>query len=71
MSDLTIVLKVKGDRPLQVADAIIEFYAQRQEDIEMSMIDLEELARYISITVEAGRQRLETIRRKVADSETN
>jgi hypothetical protein len=69
VSDLTIVLKVKGDRPLQVADAIIEFYVQRQDDIEMSMIDLEEFARYIFTTVEAGRQRLETIRRKVADSE--
>ena len=69
MSDLTIELKVKGDRPLQVADAIIEFYAQRQEDVEMAIIDIEEFARYILTTVEAGRQRLETIRRKVADNE--
>ena len=69
MSDLTIELKVKGDRPLQVADAIIEFYVQRQEDVEMAMIDLEEFARYIFTTVEAGRQRLETIRRKVAGNE--
>ncbi len=69
MSDLTIELKVKGDRPLQVADAIIEFYAQRQEDVEMSLIDLEEFAKYIFTTVEAGRQRLEMIRRKVSDSE--
>ena len=69
MSDLTIELKVKGDRPLQVADAIVEFYVQRQEDVEMAMIDLEEFARYIFTTVEAGRQRLETIRRKVADGE--
>lgn len=69
MSDLTIELKVKSDRPLLVADAIIEFYAQRQEDVEITMIDLEEFARCILIAVEAGRKRLETIRRKVEENE--
>lgn len=69
MIDLIIELKVKGDSPLQVSEAIIEFYVRRQEDIEMALIDLEEFARHIFTSVEADRQRLETIRRKVADSE--
>ena len=47
MIDLIIELKVKGGSPLQVSEAIIEFYVRRQEDIEMALIDLEEFARHI------------------------
>ena len=64
MCDIRIELKTNGNSPQQMAYALGEYFHEKQGDIEMAIIDLEELGKHILTSVEADKQRLEMITKR-------
>lgn len=64
MCDVRIELKTNGNSPQQIAYALGEYFYEKQGDIEMAIIDLDELAKHILLSVEAEKQRFELIEKR-------
>lgn len=69
MNECTIELKVLNNSPEQMAYALVEYFFEKQGDTRMAIIDSEEVAKHILLSVEAEKQRLELIERRGAYSE--
>lgn len=65
MIECTITLKTQGNSPQQIAYALEDYFFEKQgSDLGMAIIDLEELAKHILLSVEAEKQRLEVIEKR-------